>query len=126
MVQCEQRCKKVPDAGRSPYDTGYGQPEEADIERQRQEEERRRYYEEYERQRQAAEDERRRLEDERARSGGEEEATTVGPFIGQEDICSLPMEIGPCRASVPAYYFDSRTRKCQAFIYGGCEFFGES
>lgn len=94
-------------------------PDQAEEERRRAEDEERRraeYYAEYERQRQA-EDERRRQQEE---DGGSVVPTTVAPFIEQEEICSLPMEIGPCRASMPAFFYDARTRKCSAFIYGGC------
>lgn len=36
------------------------------------------------------------------------------------DICSLPSEIGPCRAAVPRFYFDGEARKCEMFMFGGC------
>ncbi|CAN7939881.1 unnamed protein product, partial [Ixodes hexagonus] len=43
-------------------------------------------------------------------------------FPAQEnDTCSLPKKVGPCRASVPRYYFDATTGKCEPFTYGGCE-----
>ncbi|XP_035703436.1 papilin isoform X2 [Folsomia candida] len=130
IVQCEQRCRKTPDQGgrvdsHDPYGRGQDpyanvpRPDQAEEERRRAEDEERRraeYYAEYERQRQA-EDERRRQQEE---DGGSVVPTTVAPFIEQEEICSLPMEIGPCRASMPAFFYDARTRKCSAFIYGGC------
>ncbi|XP_055944317.1 zonadhesin-like [Argiope bruennichi] len=34
--------------------------------------------------------------------------------------CSKPPITGPCRASIPRYYYDPKTDKCSKFIYGGC------
>nr|CAB3262577.1 uncharacterized protein LOC100180559 [Phallusia mammillata] len=34
--------------------------------------------------------------------------------------CSMPKDIGPCRASFDAFYFDTESGQCQHFIYGGC------
>uniref|UniRef100_A0A131Y5D8 Putative serine protease inhibitor n=1 Tax=Ixodes ricinus TaxID=34613 RepID=A0A131Y5D8_IXORI len=39
---------------------------------------------------------------------------------GQEDVCLLPVEIGPCRAMVPRWFFNSTTGDCERFVYGGC------
>jgi len=36
------------------------------------------------------------------------------------NICSLPQEIGPCRASVPSYSYNVETGSCESFWYGGC------
>jgi len=35
-------------------------------------------------------------------------------------VCNLPPEIGPCDAYFPRYYYNSTTRSCEPFIYGGC------
>ena len=35
--------------------------------------------------------------------------------------CKLPPETGPCRARIPSYFFNSTSRKCEKFIYGGCQ-----
>lgn len=37
-----------------------------------------------------------------------------------EDICSLPKDVGPCRASFKHLYFNSETGKCETLFYGGC------
>ncbi|RNA27619.1 Kunitz Bovine pancreatic trypsin inhibitor domain [Brachionus plicatilis] len=37
------------------------------------------------------------------------------------DVCSLPKEIGPCKAAKPRYYFDAQTKDCLPFNYGGCQ-----
>jgi hypothetical protein len=34
--------------------------------------------------------------------------------------CELPVDPGPCRASVPRWYHDSETGACERFTYGGC------
>ncbi|XP_031572468.1 BPTI/Kunitz domain-containing protein-like [Actinia tenebrosa] len=36
------------------------------------------------------------------------------------NICDLPKIIGPCKGYFPRYHYDSKTRACQQFIYGGC------
>ena len=36
------------------------------------------------------------------------------------DICSLPKEVGRCKALIPRYYYNTTTRKCEKFYYGGC------
>ncbi|KAL9924454.1 protease inhibitor-like [Glossina fuscipes fuscipes] len=35
--------------------------------------------------------------------------------------CSLPKEIGPCRASYLKFYYNSGTKACNEFFYGGCQ-----
>jgi len=39
---------------------------------------------------------------------------------GSDSICKLMKKIGPCQATIPAYYFDHHTQKCRKFLYGGC------
>lgn len=36
------------------------------------------------------------------------------------EICELTKEIGPCKASIPRFYYNSEKQKCEEFIYGGC------
>ncbi|TRY62158.1 hypothetical protein TCAL_03701 [Tigriopus californicus] len=38
-----------------------------------------------------------------------------------EDVCSQPKKVGRCRAAVPRYYFDSESKECKSFYYGGCD-----
>ncbi|XP_064486143.1 papilin-like [Ornithodoros turicata] len=38
-----------------------------------------------------------------------------------KDVCSLPMESGPCKAAFPKFYYDSYSGQCKKFIYGGCK-----
>ncbi|CAG7824317.1 unnamed protein product [Allacma fusca] len=35
--------------------------------------------------------------------------------------CFLPKKIGPCRAMIPAFYFDKSFGTCKYFSYGGCQ-----
>nr|P86959.1 RecName: Full=BPTI/Kunitz domain-containing protein 1; AltName: Full=Prism serine protease inhibitor 1; Short=PSPI1; Flags: Precursor [Pinctada maxima] len=37
------------------------------------------------------------------------------------DECTLPRKIGPCRASIPRYYFNFVTKRCELFFWGGCQ-----
>ena len=37
------------------------------------------------------------------------------------DICSLPSDTGPCRASHTNYFHNSETGLCEEFTYGGCD-----
>lgn len=34
--------------------------------------------------------------------------------------CELPVVPGPCEALIPRYYYNSSTRRCEQFSYGGC------
>ncbi|XP_026316272.1 papilin-like isoform X3 [Hyposmocoma kahamanoa] len=36
------------------------------------------------------------------------------------DVCSLPAVIGPCKAAIPRYYWDTKAKDCLKFTYGGC------
>ena len=36
------------------------------------------------------------------------------------DICNLPKEAGRCYAYSMQYHFNSQTRRCEEFVYGGC------
>ena len=34
--------------------------------------------------------------------------------------CSLPVDVGPCYASIPRWSYISHLNECQVFVYGGC------
>uniref|UniRef100_A0A803TFV7 BPTI/Kunitz inhibitor domain-containing protein n=1 Tax=Anolis carolinensis TaxID=28377 RepID=A0A803TFV7_ANOCA len=36
------------------------------------------------------------------------------------DICLFPPEEGHCRGNMPRFFFNSTSRRCEKFIYGGC------
>ncbi|KAH0631457.1 hypothetical protein JD844_005789 [Phrynosoma platyrhinos] len=40
--------------------------------------------------------------------------------VGFKEFCAAPRAVGPCRAAFPRWYFDTETRTCKKFIYGGC------
>ncbi|GLH10987.1 Papilin [Gryllus bimaculatus] len=49
--------------------------------------------------------------------------STQAPAINEvepTDICSAPVDQGPCRAAFTNWYFNEAKRQCEAFIYGGC------
>ncbi|XP_028938241.1 WAP four-disulfide core domain protein 18-like [Ornithorhynchus anatinus] len=37
------------------------------------------------------------------------------------NICEKPMDKGLCMAYMPKFYYNSKTKKCESFIYGGCQ-----
>jgi hypothetical protein len=37
------------------------------------------------------------------------------------NVCDQPKAIGPCLAALPRFYFNSKTGKCEKFVYGGCQ-----
>ncbi|EYC07958.1 hypothetical protein Y032_0068g220 [Ancylostoma ceylanicum] len=38
-----------------------------------------------------------------------------------EDICSLPIKAGPCKAMLKRFAYDENKKKCVEFSYGGCQ-----
>nr|XP_016851947.1 PREDICTED: carboxypeptidase inhibitor SmCI [Anolis carolinensis] len=34
--------------------------------------------------------------------------------------CNLPVDVGPCNASFPRFYYDAKTKSCKPFNFGGC------
>jgi hypothetical protein len=38
----------------------------------------------------------------------------------QKSVCSLPKDVGPCKAVNKRYHYDNETKTCKPFIYGGC------
>lgn len=36
------------------------------------------------------------------------------------NVCSFPMEKGPCQAYMSRWFFNSETGECELFAYGGC------
>ena len=44
------------------------------------------------------------------------------PLVSNQDnsICRLPKETGPCRNIRTRFYFNIDSKKCEAFVYGGC------
>ena len=42
------------------------------------------------------------------------------PKLTTNESCLLPKESGPCRMSLPSFFYDSTSGKCLPFFYGGC------
>ena len=38
------------------------------------------------------------------------------------DVCGLRIDSGPCRMTKPMFAFNSDTKRCQKFFYGGKEY----
>jgi hypothetical protein len=36
------------------------------------------------------------------------------------DSCYLEPDPGPCKASIPRYYYDQNDKQCKKFIWSGC------
>jgi hypothetical protein len=39
----------------------------------------------------------------------------------EKEDCFLPKIVGPCRAMIPAYYYNKNVGRCMFFTYGGCQ-----
>lgn len=37
-----------------------------------------------------------------------------------DNPCNLESDTGPCRASIPRFFFNVQSGKCEMFVYGGC------
>eukprot|EP00892_Ulva_mutabilis_P009380 jgi/Ulvmu1/6814/UM031_0018.1 len=37
------------------------------------------------------------------------------------DPCAEPKKVGPCRAAVPRFFFNSKSGRCEGFTWGGCQ-----
>lgn len=46
---------------------------------------------------------------------------TMEPTVDTKDICLLDPMSGPCKASVRRYFYNSTSKKCEMFTYGGCD-----
>lgn len=44
--------------------------------------------------------------------------TAVRAQSSSQSRCSLPKEIGPCKAAFSRFYFNTVTKKCESFTYG--------
>ena len=51
-----------------------------------------------------------------------DEAVLIAPdsAIRESDRCLLPKDVGPCEAVIPKWFFNTDTRTCEEFNYGGC------
>ena len=37
------------------------------------------------------------------------------------DICTMPVDTGPCEAQLESWYYNQETGLCELFTYGGCQ-----
>jgi len=44
-----------------------------------------------------------------------------GKEVTLDERCMLDPDPGPCRGSMPRFYFDREEGICKQFIYGGCQ-----
>uniref|UniRef100_K1QEK5 Tissue factor pathway inhibitor n=1 Tax=Magallana gigas TaxID=29159 RepID=K1QEK5_MAGGI len=44
----------------------------------------------------------------------------ITPGNGNQ-ICILPEDSGPCMAAIPRWHYNARFRRCERFLYGGCQ-----
>ena len=59
-----------------------------------------------------------------ARCGSSSPKTPDGKKPVKESLkpeCNLPKLTGPCRASFPRFHYNSATKRCETFTYGGCQ-----
>jgi hypothetical protein len=40
-------------------------------------------------------------------------------YVGKNK-CKQQVDIGPCRAQIPRYFYNKETSQCELFIFGGC------
>ncbi|KAH7973024.1 hypothetical protein HPB52_020573 [Rhipicephalus sanguineus] len=45
----------------------------------------------------------------------------ITKLVTLDPVCELPKKVGPCRAHVPRYYYNTTTDTCEKFVYGGCQ-----
>jgi hypothetical protein len=38
----------------------------------------------------------------------------------EENVCESPRDVGPCRAALPRFFYNNETKKCERFLFGGC------
>lgn len=36
------------------------------------------------------------------------------------DMCLLPSDRGPCKANLKRYFYNTTSKDCESFVYGGC------
>ena len=48
-------------------------------------------------------------------------ASTLPEYSYTANVCTLDKDSGPCKGNFPKWYFNSVTKRCEIFTYGGCD-----
>ena len=43
------------------------------------------------------------------------------PSYSEKGPCSMPVDSGPCLGRIKRYFYNSTSKQCQSFIWGGCQ-----
>lgn len=54
-------------------------------------------------------------------NSGTEKEIQVQETETEDSVCLQPKKVGPCRGKLPRFYFNSKTKICEQFNYGGCK-----
>lgn len=54
-------------------------------------------------------------------NSGTEKEIQVQETETEDSVCLQPKKVGPCRGKLPRFYFNSKTKNCEQFYYGGCK-----
>ncbi|RCN24798.1 Kunitz/Bovine pancreatic trypsin inhibitor domain protein, partial [Ancylostoma caninum] len=51
----------------------------------------------------------------------EQKISKPEPEQDEEDMCSMSIEVGPCKAKIKRFAYDKTKEKCVEFYFGGCK-----
>lgn len=54
-------------------------------------------------------------------NSGTEKEVKVLETETEDSVCLQPKKVGPCKARMPRFYYNSKTKTCEQFNYGGCQ-----
>ncbi|KAH7987061.1 hypothetical protein HPB52_024544 [Rhipicephalus sanguineus] len=41
-------------------------------------------------------------------------------WVAPPEVCTYPADTGPCKAYMTRFFYNTETRRCEQFVYGGC------
>ncbi|KAL1477156.1 hypothetical protein MTO96_035967, partial [Rhipicephalus appendiculatus] len=41
-------------------------------------------------------------------------------WVTPPEVCTFPADAGPCEAYMPRFFYNTLTKTCEQFVYGGC------
>ncbi|XP_041667510.1 PI-actitoxin-Axm2a-like [Cheilinus undulatus] len=50
----------------------------------------------------------------------ESNAAASEAHFNKSEVCVMASEKGPCKAHIERFYYNSTTKTCDIFVYGGC------